>query len=142
VRSPRGTGPRVVRLTREGRNVQQVLRRIAHRRQWPTATSSLKTWHGDQWRPALAAFAVGTRPVRLAGGVPTGAAADYVAKVELYTNNPPVGSTAVGGTGGWQTWITMSANLTKVTGVHSVYLTFTSSSGWEVGNINWFTFER
>ncbi len=56
--------------------------------------------------------------------------------------NTPVGSAAVGGTGGWQTWITIPANLTKVTGVHSVYLTFTSSSGWEIGNINWFIFQH
>ena len=53
-----------------------------------------------------------------------------------------VGSAAVGNTGGWQNWITVSANLTKVTGVHTLYLTFASSSGWEIGNINWFTFGR
>jgi hypothetical protein len=53
-----------------------------------------------------------------------------------------VGSAAVSGTGGWQSWMTVPANISRVTGVHTVYLTFVSSSGWEIANINWFTFEH
>jgi len=39
-------------------------------------------------------------------------------------------------------WITVSTGMTRATGVHTVYLTFVSPSGWEIGNINWITFRR
>jgi hypothetical protein len=191
---------------------------------------------GDQWPLALASFAVGMSRVRAVGGVPAGTAADYVVRVESYTQwyehqgqfggtggpgttsayttiqaesytaqsgtgaeactdagcgrdigkltpgdwlkykvdfgsvgatrflvrfasdlpagargvievrldtvgSTPVGGVAVARTGGWQNWITVLANLSRVTGVHTVYLTFTSTSGWGIGNINWFTFQ-
>jgi hypothetical protein len=56
--------------------------------------------------------------------------------------NRPVASAAVAGTGDWQKWITVSTGMTRVTGVHTVYLTFVSPSGWEIGNINWITFRQ
>jgi hypothetical protein len=43
-------------------------------------------------------------------------------------NATPVTSFAIQNTGGWQTWTTVTTNMSsKVTGTHSVYLTFTSS---------------
>ncbi|MCT9928961.1 carbohydrate-binding protein [Planotetraspora sp. A-T 1434] len=32
----------------------------------------------------------------------------------------------MGSTGGWQSWQTVPANITGVTGTHTVYVTFTS----------------
>ena len=44
-------------------------------------------------------------------------------------SNSPVGSFAVGNTGGWSTWKTIPANISKVTGTHNVYLVFVSGAG-------------
>ncbi|MFJ4682217.1 glycoside hydrolase family 16 protein [Streptomyces sp. NPDC088789] len=54
----------------------------------------------------------------------------------------PVGSFAVGGTGGWQSWRTVPANISGVTGRHDVYLTFTSGQPADFVNVNWFSFGR
>jgi hypothetical protein len=45
-------------------------------------------------------------------------------------------------TGGWQTWQTNSAAMSAVTGVHTVFLVFTSGQGGDFMNINWFTFAK
>ncbi|HEX5496735.1 MAG TPA: glycoside hydrolase family 16 protein [Mycobacteriales bacterium] len=55
-------------------------------------------------------------------------------------SNPPVGSFAIANTGGWQSWRSVPANITGVTGVHDVYLTFTSGQPADFVNLNWFTF--
>ncbi|WP_149551892.1 glycoside hydrolase family 16 protein [Streptomyces marokkonensis] len=55
-------------------------------------------------------------------------------------NNAPIGSFAVGNTGGWQSWRTIPANISDVTGTHDVYLTFTSGQPADFVNVNWFTF--
>jgi len=52
----------------------------------------------------------------------------------------PVGSFAVANTGGWQSWRTIPANISPVSGVHDVYLTFTSGQPADFVNVNWFTF--
>ncbi|MEU4149045.1 glycoside hydrolase family 16 protein [Streptomyces sp. NPDC026659] len=54
--------------------------------------------------------------------------------------NAPIGSFAVGNTGGWQTWRTVPANISSVTGKHDVYLTFTSGQPADFVNVNWFGF--
>ena len=54
----------------------------------------------------------------------------------------PVGSFAIGDTGGWQSWRTVPANMANVTGRHTVYLTFTSGQPADYVNLNWFTFGR
>ncbi|MCF1593009.1 glycoside hydrolase family 16 protein [Streptomyces muensis] len=56
--------------------------------------------------------------------------------------NAPVGSFAVGNTGGWQSWRTIPANISGVTGTHDVYLTFTSGQPADFVNVNWFNFGR
>lgn len=53
---------------------------------------------------------------------------------------PVIASLAVSNTGGWQTWGTVTTNLTSTaTGVHTVFLTFTGSGG-DFVNLNWFQF--
>ena len=54
----------------------------------------------------------------------------------------PVGSFGIADTGGWQSWRTVPANITGVTGVHTVYITFTSGQPADFVNLNWFTFSH
>ena len=75
--------------------------------------------------------------------VASGAAAGVSGLVEVRLDsrsNAPIGSFAVGNTGGWQSWRTVPANISAVTGVHNVYLTFTSGQPADFVNLNWFTF--
>jgi beta-glucanase (GH16 family) len=55
-------------------------------------------------------------------------------------NNPSIGSFSIGSTGGWQSWTTTPANISRTTGVHTVYLRFVSGQGSDFVNVNWFTF--
>ncbi|OJF14343.1 carbohydrate-binding protein [Couchioplanes caeruleus] len=55
-------------------------------------------------------------------------------------SSPPVGSLTVGNLGGWQDWQTQSTIITPVTGMHTVYLTFSCQSGVEFLNLNYFAF--
>ncbi|MEU5086360.1 glycoside hydrolase family 16 protein [Streptomyces sp. NPDC021356] len=55
-------------------------------------------------------------------------------------SNAPVGSFALANTGGWQSWRTVPANISRVTGTHDVYLTFTSGQPADFVNVNWFDF--
>ncbi len=55
-------------------------------------------------------------------------------------SNPAIASIPMANTGGWQTWVTKTAAMSTVTGVHTVYLKFTSGSSGDFTNINWFTF--
>nr|WP_132124565.1 glycoside hydrolase family 16 protein [Actinocrispum wychmicini] len=55
-------------------------------------------------------------------------------------SNAPIGSFAVANTGGWQSWRTIPANISAVTGTHDVYVTFTSGQPADFVNLNWFTF--
>jgi hypothetical protein len=64
--------------------------------------------------------------------VASGAAGGVSGLVEVVLDNPsnaPVGSFALGNTGGWSTWKTVPANISKVTGTHNVYLKFVSGAG-------------
>jgi hypothetical protein len=64
--------------------------------------------------------------------VASGAAGGVSGLVEVVLDSPtnaPVGSFAVGNTGGWSSWETVPANITKVTGTHNVYLEFVSGAG-------------
>ncbi|GHA26498.1 endo-1,3-beta-glucanase [Streptomyces tauricus] len=54
----------------------------------------------------------------------------------------PIGSFALANTGGWQSWRTVPANISNVTGTHDVYLTFTSGQPADFVNVNWFNFGR
>jgi hypothetical protein len=64
--------------------------------------------------------------------VASGASPGVSGLVEVVLDNPsnsPVGSFAMGNTGGWSTWKTIPANISKVTGTHNVYLVFVSGAG-------------
>jgi len=52
----------------------------------------------------------------------------------------PIGTFAIANTGGWQNWRTIPANISGVTGVHNVYITFTSGQPSDYVNLNWLTF--
>src|SRR3954447_24497047 len=76
---------------------------------------------------------------RVASGA--GPAVSGLVEVRLDSRTaPPVGSFAIGSTGGWQSWRTVPANISSVTGVHDVYLTFTSGQPADFVHLNWFTF--
>jgi hypothetical protein len=51
-----------------------------------------------------------------------------------------VGDFAIANTGGWQSWRTVPANISAVTGVHEVFLTFASGQPADFVNVDWFTF--
>jgi len=63
--------------------------------------------------------------------VASGAAGGVSGLVEVVLDSPsntPVGSFAVGNTGGWSSWETIPANISEVTGTHTVYLEFVSGA--------------
>ena len=55
------------------------------------------------------------------------------------TTGPLVGTCAVAGTGGWQTWATRTCSVSGATGKHDLYLKFTGGSGL-LFNFNWWKF--
>ncbi|MEV4231975.1 glycoside hydrolase family 16 protein [Streptomyces bobili] len=76
---------------------------------------------------------------RVASGVAGGASG--LVEVRLDSRSAaPVGTFALGNTGGWQSWRTVPTNISPVTGTHDVYLTFTSGQAADFVNVNWFTF--
>lgn len=75
--------------------------------------------------------------------VASGAAAGVSGTVEIHLdnlNNPAIGSFSIGNTGGWQTWKTVPAAISTTTGTHTVYLRFSTGSGQDFTNLNWFNF--
>lgn len=63
--------------------------------------------------------------------VASGAAGGVSGLVNVVLDNPnnaPIGNFAVGNTGGWSAWKTVPANIAKTTGVHNVYLEFSSAT--------------
>lgn len=86
-----------------------------------------------------------TAATQFVARVASGAASGVSGLVEVRLDsrgNAPVGSFSVGNTGGWQSWRTIPANISQVTGTHDVYLTFTSGQASDFVNVNWFNFGR
>ncbi|GAA4263303.1 family 43 glycosylhydrolase [Dactylosporangium darangshiense] len=54
-------------------------------------------------------------------------------------NGSLVGTCTVAGTGGWQTWTTVTCPVSGATGTHDLYLKFTGGSG-NLFNVNWWQF--
>ncbi|WP_225918735.1 glycoside hydrolase family 16 protein [Actinocatenispora comari] len=76
---------------------------------------------------------------RVASGA--GAGISGLVQVRLDSRSAaPIGSFALANTGGWQSWQTIPANITGVTGKHTVFLTFSSGQPADFVNVNWFTF--
>ncbi|CNG37288.1 glycoside hydrolase family protein [Mycobacterium tuberculosis] len=76
---------------------------------------------------------------RVASGAPAGVSGLVQARLDSPTGQV-LGEFAVGNTGGWQSWRTVPANMSAVTGEHTVYITFTSGQPADFVNLNWFTF--
>jgi beta-glucosidase len=58
------------------------------------------------------------------------------------TTGPIIASVPISNTGGWQSWGSVTTNLSgTATGVHTLFITFTGSGG-DFVNINWFQFGR
>ncbi|RMB81763.1 glycoside hydrolase family 16 protein [Streptomyces shenzhenensis] len=76
---------------------------------------------------------------RVASGAATGVSGLVEVRLDS-RSNAPIGSFALANTGGWQSWRTVPANITAVTGTHDVYLTFTSGQPADFVNVNWFDF--
>jgi hypothetical protein len=77
--------------------------------------------------------------------VASGAASGVSGLIEVALDSPtaaPVGSFAIGNTGGWQSWETVPANISTTTGVHTVYLVFSSGQPADFVNVHWFTFAQ
>ena len=85
---------------------------------------------GDYLEYGNVNFGSGSR--QFDGRVASGAAGGVSGLVEVVLDNPansPVGTFSVGNTGGWSTWETVPANISEVTGTHTVYLEFSSGAG-------------
>jgi hypothetical protein len=73
----------------------------------------------------------------------SGAAGGVSGLVEVRLDSPgaaPIGSFAIANTGGWQSWRTVPANISGVTGVHTVYVTLTSGQPADYVSLNWISF--
>ncbi|MBV2355368.1 carbohydrate-binding protein [Streptomyces sp. J2-1] len=78
---------------------------------------------------------------RVASGAATGVGGLVEVRLDS-RSNAPIGSFALSSTGGWQSWRTVPANISGVTGTHDVYLTFSSGQPADFVNVNWFQFGR
>ncbi|MGW3285604.1 glycoside hydrolase family 16 protein [Streptomyces sp. NPDC001002] len=76
---------------------------------------------------------------RVASGAASGVSGLVEVRLDSRTSTP-IGSFALSNTGGWQSWRTIPANISSVTGTHDVYLTFTSGQPADFVNVNWFNF--
>jgi len=76
---------------------------------------------------------------RVASGAASGVSGLVEVRLDSRTSTP-IGSFALANTGGWQSWRTVPANISAVTGTHDVYLTFTSGQPADFVNVNWFDF--
>ncbi|WJK42813.1 family 43 glycosylhydrolase [Solwaraspora sp. WMMA2056] len=93
--------------------------------------------NGDYIKVKGVAFGTGasTFTARVASGSSGGS-------IELRLGGPTgtrVGTCAVPGTGGWQTWTTVSCPVTGATGTQDLYLRFTGGSGYLL-NADWWQF--
>ena len=86
----------------------------------------------------------GSNPARqFVARVASGAAGGVSGLVEVRLGSATgavIGSFAIANTGGWQSWRTVPANINAVTGMHDVYITFTSGQPADFVNLNHFTF--
>ena len=99
--------------------------------------------NGDWLRYDGVDFGSSPGATQFVGRVASGAGSGVSGLVEVHLDslsNPSIGSFAIANTGGWQSWRTVPANISNVTGVHTVFLKFVTGSGQDFVNVNWFTF--
>jgi hypothetical protein len=80
--------------------------------------------------------------VRVASGIVT-AGQSTDASIGIHLDSPTgtqIGTLAVTGTGGWQTWSTQTCTLGGATGYHNVYLVFSGGPTGGSFNLEWFDF--
>jgi hypothetical protein len=77
--------------------------------------------------------------VRVASGASAGISGLVEVRLDSIGSSP-IGGCSVASTGGWQTWQTLPANISPVTGTHNVYITFTSAQPANWMSMNWLTF--
>jgi beta-glucosidase len=84
-----------------------------------------------------------TTPVRVTTRRASGTNATGTVQYRLdSTTGPIIASVPISNTGGWQSWGSVTTNLSgSVTGVHTLVITFTGSGG-DFANLNWFQFAR
>lgn len=66
-------------------------------------------------------------------------------KVEIHLDaltNPTLASMTIPNNGDWMTFITYELAIPATTGVHTVFLLFTSTQDEEFANMDWFTFKH
>lgn len=78
---------------------------------------------------------------RVASGVGGGASGLVQIRLDSVSGTP-IGDFAVDNTGGWQTWRSVPGNVAAATGVHTVYLTFSSAQSADYLSVNWFVFRH
>ena len=79
---------------------------------------------------------------RVASGAQNGAIGAMKVVLDSPTGAMSICSIHISNTGGWQSWTTISSNVSSVTRTHSVYLVFTTDQDYNLVNINWFTFSN
>jgi beta-glucanase (GH16 family) len=78
---------------------------------------------------------------RVASGAAGGVSGLVEVRIDSATANP-IGSFAIANTGGWTSWREVPGNVTAVTGVHDVYLTFTSGQPQDFVAVDEFHFRH
>jgi hypothetical protein len=66
-------------------------------------------------------------------------------RMEIRIDSPdsaPIGSLPIKNTGGWQTWVSLATDISGVTGVHTVFLTFAADGGGDFVNVNYLKFSH
>ena len=85
----------------------------------------------------------GTPATQFKAQAASGAAGGVSGLVEVRLDSPgaaPLGSFAIANTGGWQSWHLVPANISAVTGTHTVYITLTSGQPADYVNLDWISF--
>ncbi|MEV4455480.1 family 43 glycosylhydrolase [Microbispora sp. NPDC049633] len=93
--------------------------------------------NGDYIKVKGVAFGTGARS--FSARVASGSAGGKIEVRRDSVSGTLMGTCDVPGTGGWQTWTTVSCPVTGATGTHDLYLRFTGGSGYLM-NVNWWQF--
>jgi hypothetical protein len=86
-----------------------------------------------------------TPPARIDARVAAEVPADGGGRLEIRIDSPsaePVATLVTSSTGGWQTWRTETTDMTPVTGLHTVFVTFGSDRPDDFLNVNYIKFAR
>jgi hypothetical protein len=85
----------------------------------------------------------GTGATQFRARVASGAGGGVSGLVKVVLDSPsnsPIGSFAIGNTGGWSSWETIPANIATTSGTHNVYLEFSSGQPASYVSMHYFNF--